>query len=350
MATSLQTSPAQTRDLLTTEELKNAWLKGERVEFGDPVLARTRLPFKETYYPLGFAATVATNSTEVLDAARESWGSFRKIFDTEPLRLNIGVASTESQVCPPTPVCRVRDHLSTNIADGENFAVNDNAAGHSLVWITTAALAHRDYFRYFFLESSAMCGIATRHATGIHSACVSMHEAGILLCGDSGSGKTTLSYACARAGWTYVTDDGSFLVHDRDDRLVVGNCNQVRFRPAAAELFPELCGRGIMERGGVGKPSMEMSTGGSCCIATASTATINHIIFLKRNVHTQELAVFPTAVARLYMMQRVSCFPGTSFSQAEAIDHLLRLGALELRYNDLNWAVERLELLARTGL
>jgi hypothetical protein len=335
--------------LLTTEELKYAWLKEQPVEFGDPTLARISLPLRETYYPLGFPVTVSTNSTEVLDAASESWGSFQKIFPTGPVQLTVGVTGSESHVCPPIPVCRVRDHLTTNIADGENFAISDRSLGYSLIWITTAALSHRDYFRYFFLESSAMCGIASRYATGIHAACVSLDGSGVLLCGDSGAGKTTLSYACARAGWTFVTDDGSYLVHDREDRLVAGNCKQVRFRPAATELFPELRGRRVMERAGIGKPSMEMDTGESSRIATSSTATIKHIVFLKRNVPKQELAVFPTAVARLCMMQRVQCMAGAELSQA-AIDHLLRLGALELRYNDIDWAVERLELLAQKGI
>jgi hypothetical protein len=350
MRTSLQISTAQATEMLTTEQLKSAWLRGDRVELGDPVLAHARLPHRETYYPLGFPVTVTTNASEVLDAAAESWGSFAKMFDVEPLQLNIGVTLSDSHVCPPLPVCRVRDHLVSNVADGENFAIHDRSLGYSFVWVTTTALSHREYFRYFFLESSAMCGIASRYATGIHAACVSLNGVGVLLCGDSGAGKTTLSYACARAGWTFTTDDGSFLVHDRDDRLIVGNCRTIRFRPLAADLFPELRGRCIMERAGAGKPSMEMDTDGNSRITTSSRAAIKHIVFLKRSVPSQELAVFPSAVARLYMMQRVESMHCANRSQVEGIDHLLRIGALELRYNDLDWAVDRLERLAQESV
>jgi hypothetical protein len=246
-------------------------------------------------------------------------------------------------------VNRIRNHLQTCVADGENSAISDRSLRYSMVWVTTAALRHRDYFRYFFLESCAMGGISSRYATAIHGACVSLDGAGILLCGDSGTGKTALSYACARAGWTYVTDDGSYLVHGRHDRLVAGNCRQVRFRPTAEALFPELRGRKIMERAGVGKPSMELSTHEIAQIATSNTATVQKIVFLKRNVRTQELAAFPTAVARLFMMQSVTCMAYAVPPHAEAIDHLLRVGACELRYNDLDWAVERLKLLVREG-
>ncbi len=87
------------------------------------------MPFRETYFPLGFPLTISTNSIEVLDAAADHWGTFTKLFDTEPLQINVGVTPTGSQVCPPTPSCRVRDHLSINIADAENFSVNDHSLG-----------------------------------------------------------------------------------------------------------------------------------------------------------------------------------------------------------------------------
>jgi len=349
MQSSLQTAPAESVELLSVEQLKSAWLRAEPAEFGDPVLAHTKFPLKETYFPLGFPVTVVTNSAEVLDAATLNWGKFTKLFDHEPIQINVGVTSTDSHVCPPTPVCRIRDHMITNIADGENFSISDSSRGYTLVWITTAALRYGDYFRYFFLDSTAMCGIGSRFATAMHAGCISLNGAGILLCGDSGAGKSTLAYACARAGWTYVTDDGSYLVHGREDRLVVGNSSQVRFRPTAERLFSELRGYGVMERAGVGKPSIEFPTDGNPEIATSSTAKVCHIMFLNRNVRSQELVVFPTAVARMYMMQRVHCMSYQASVHAEALDHLLRVGAYELRYNDLDWAVERLGLLAREG-
>ena len=349
MHSSLQASPVEPVDLLTTEQLKSAWLRGETVEFGDPALARTSMPFRATFFPAGFAVTLSSNSADVLDAATRSWGTFKKLFETEPLEIKIGVSATESEECPPTPVCRVRDHISTNIADGENFAVQDHSQGYSLVWVTTAALRHGEYFRYFFLDSTAMSAIAARYALGVHAACVTWDKAGILLCGESGAGKSTLAYACARAGWTYVTDDGSFLVNGRDDRLVVGNSALVRFRPTARALFPELCELNVMERAGVGKPSIELATEKLPSFKTSNTATVRQIVFLKRGGPVQELAVFPTAVARHYMLQQVHSMPYLAALKLETVDHLLQLGAWELRYNDLDWATERLELLAREG-
>ncbi len=341
--------PASVKEVLTTEELKEAWLRREPVEFGDPVMAHARFDRQATFFPLGFPVRISTNSETVLDAARESWGRFTAQFDTEPVRLQIGVIEGESQICPPTPTCRMRGHLVSNIADDENCSILDLSQLTAMIWVTKAALRHRDYFRYFFLESSAMGCISSRHATGIHAGCVAMKDAAVLLCGDSGAGKSTLSYACARAGWSYVTDDGSYLVHGRTDRLVTGNCFQVRFRPSAEQLFPHLRGLEVMQRAGVGKPSIELPTlpGGS--IRTSNTAKVQYMIFLKRNVATEELVPFPRAVARLYFEQSVHCMPYEADRRLRALDELTEVEVLELRYNDLTWAVERLGRLVTEG-
>ncbi len=349
MRNTMEALPVQNMNMLTTEQLKSAWARSEPVDFGDPSLARTELQFQETFYPLGFPVVVSTNSAQVLDNAAESWRHFKKLFNVEPIKMTIGVTDAGSPLCPPTPTSRMRGHLNCNIADAENFSIADFDQAFTLTWVTRATLDYCSYFRYFFLDCAAMGQIANRYACGIHAACAELDDAGVLLCGDSGAGKSTLSFALARAGWTYVTDDGCFLVDGRDDRLIVGNCSQVRFRPTAESIFPELSGRQTMQRAEVGKPSIEFATSSAQKIITSSTSRIRHIVFLNRNVHRQELVPFPVQVARLYMLQRASSVPELRRRQANMFDRLLERGAFELCYTNLDWAVERLGRLVREG-
>jgi hypothetical protein len=58
---------------------------------------------------------------------------------------------------------------------------------------------------------------------------------------------------------------------------------------------------------------------------------------------------FPAEVAMLYMMQRASAVPGQRRQQEKMFDHLLAVGAFELRYSNLDWAVERLSQLVCEG-
>ncbi len=106
-----------------------------------------------------------------------------------------------------------------------NFYIVDLLQGFSFGWVNAAAISHRNYFRYHFLEAAALAHIVNRHAAPVHAACVERQGRGVLLCGDSGAGKSSLAFACARAGWTYVTDDASFLINGESERRVVGNCH-----------------------------------------------------------------------------------------------------------------------------
>lgn len=337
------------KELLSVQQLKAAWLRSEPVEFGDPILAHTRLDRHAIFYPMGFPVSITTNSEGVLEAAREGWGNFAPRFDRPPIRLKVAVRQDESRVCPPTPVHRMRDHLATGVADNENFAITDLSKLTSAIWVTEAAVRHRDYFRYFFLDSTALGTISSVYALTVHAGCVALDGEGVLLCGDSGAGKTTLSFACAREGWTYVTDDASYLVHGETDRLVAGNCHQVRFRPSAEALFPQLRGREAMRRAGLGKPSIELQIEAGSAIKTAPTARARYMVFLTRDAGAEELVPFPRAVARMYLWQSVQCVPYETPRQLEAIDGLLEVKIFELRYNSLEWAVERLKQLVREG-
>jgi hypothetical protein len=336
--------------MLTIEQIRTACEKSEPIQLGDPVLAQFGMPLRETFYPMGFPLTIETNCEEVLRSAAVCWQGFTKLFDTPPIQIRIGVKSGRSSDCPPAPVCRVQRHLVSNIANTENFSIVDLDQRFAYIWLTEAAVANRTYLRYFFIESTAMCILATSYTTAIHAACVDLNGCGILLCGDSGAGKTSLSYACARAGWTYVTDDASFLVNNRNDRLVVGNCNQARFRPSAVQLFSELTGRDIIQRAQKGKPSIELDLLRLNTISLSFTSRINHVVFINRdNDARQELVDFPVEVARYSMRQVLFSTPATFKVQCERIDHLLETKPLELRYRDFNWAIDRLSLLSQRG-
>ena len=101
-----------------------------------------------------------------------------------------------------------------------------------------------------------------------------------MFCGDSFAGKSTLAYACARAGWTYVSDDGTFLVRDRDDRFAIGDPYSIRFRTDAPALFPELSDHLPTVRPN-GKIAIEVLTR-HLPISIAPSCIVDHVVFLDR--------------------------------------------------------------------
>lgn len=339
---------------MTVKELKLANSHGQPIAFADPVFARTPLPHRATFFPLGFPVEVQTNSPEVLDCAAESWLGYPHLFDREPIRIRVLLHPHEPTELPPTPVVRAHGHILTNVADAHHHSTVDLLQRFAFIATTSAALRHPSYFRYFFLEAAALSPIATQHATAIHAACVELDGKGLLLCGDSGAGKSTLSYACARAGWTYITDDASFLLHGRSDRLVVGNFRQVRFRPSAIDLFPVLNGSEVIRRAEVGKPSIELFTSAHRELKRAATSHISHIVFLNREpvrkpVRRPRLNAFPREVAQQYMLQTSSWLPAFHQESATEINSFLGTQPLELHYSDLPAAIDMLTGLVHKG-
>jgi hypothetical protein len=325
----------------------------EQIELAssDPVLANAVLPLRAVYYPLGFPLEIFTNSRAVLTAAQQSWGMFPPRFSCPPLTLRIGVTENtpDSPDIPPAPVCRVQKNLLSNIADAHNFVICDLNAGFSFGWVTQQTAEATLYLRYHILEAAALSMVSALRAAPLHAACVVPSGHGMLLCGDSGAGKSSLAFAGARSGWTFVCDDASYLPFDRRDRTVVGNCHQIRLRDSGIQLFPELEGRSVTPRA-AGKPSIEIPTADLPELLTADSATVESIIFLnRRDVEAPGLFSFCRETALRWFNQFPVKTTESYPAQETAIRHLLDVEIFELRYTDLDWAIDRLQTLALTG-
>jgi hypothetical protein len=334
---------------LTIEEIESACDASIPLDFSKHPLEAPELSFQCMFYPLGFPTLLRTNCPEIVSQFRDLWSIFEKQFDTKPIRVDVHVVEGGSAACPPAPVVHIAQPLLINIVDPENYSITDLDLNTTSITLSRATLRHVSYLNYFLLESSPLCHITTRYATPVHGACVALNGQGMLLCGDSGAGKSSLSYACARAGWTYITDDASHVLNDGKDRLVTGNCHRIRFRPSAAELFPEVEGLEITPRA-AGKPSIEMPTASFPQMVCAPTARVDFVVFLNRRRRgSPELVPYRKDVARYFMRHVLFGSAESLAAQYAALERLLTTEIFELCYTDLDWAVRRLEMLVREG-
>jgi hypothetical protein len=336
--------------MMTIEEIEAACAPSQILNFPRHEIEAPELTLSRTFYPFGFPTEVWSNSAEILTLCEERWGAFAKRFDTKKIRVDVHVVESDSTECPPMPIYRMMRPLVVSVADMNNYLVYDLAQSRTHISISRAAEKQKLYLQYFFLDGMATLHIGVRYTKGIHAACVALDGRGVLLCGDSGAGKSTLAYACARAGWTYVTDDSSHLVDGGAHRMVIGNCHQVRFRPTAAKLFPELEGMELTPRA-AGQPSIEIPTSSMPHLNCAQEARVDFMVFLNRREEgPQELVPYRRNVARNFMRQRELYISEESLAMHNtAIEELLTVKVMELRYADLDWAVERLKSLVREG-
>jgi len=307
----------------------------------DPFLCDFEMPLKAVFHPLGFSLEIATNSPGVLEAAEESWRHFSKVFSGPTLRLRIAVEG-ESDGCPPDLVCRQQHNLLARVADARNFAVSDVQHGFAFAWLTRTTVERRAYLRSRFLESIVWDLLEPSCVTPVHAACVQRGEHGFLFCGDSGAGKSTLAYACARSGWTYLSDDYCHVVRGRNDRMLIGNPHQIRLRESTVEIFPELKQHPSTPHDG--EMVIELATADVPEMKTRQYCPIDYIIFLKRGPYAApQLAPFPKHSLSKWFEQILWGPKEIRDAHRATIRTLLTAETFELRYSDLNSAVDLLE-------
>jgi hypothetical protein len=307
------------------------------------------MQYQTDVYPLGFPLTLKTNSHAVVKAAEQSWAPFAQSFYVPPLQLEIGVTASPLHKMPAPPSFRSRGHLMSIVTDAQNFAQCDFRSGFAYCWITAAVASESQYLRYHFLEPIALTLLAQRYLAPVHGALVVRHGQGLLLCGESSAGKSTLAYACARAGWTFITDDAVYLLRKSSRRFGVGNPHQIRFREGAKTLFSELADRVAITRPN-GKVGFELSTR-ELGLKTAPGHRIDHVLFLNRTESTAA-RLSPMASAQAMEAWTHAANYGEETARHEQIktyERLLTSHIHAFEYSRLDDAVHRLNQLAVSG-
>jgi hypothetical protein len=290
------------------------------------------------FHPLGYPVLIEADATEPLRLAAESWGASRPLFDAPPLHLTIrvqpGILPEDSPRYQASAdgFSLVCDHLTRG-----GFSIRAHAA---CLHLSRAVLEQPEFFRYQLLECLVLTALDTVYFVGLHAACVvPPGRDGVLLCGASGSGKSTLAYACARAGWTFVSDD-SHLAPGAVN-IVTGSSDKIRLRDPARELFPELL-TGPSVTAPNGKQCIEVDPARN--FSASVSASAQHCVFLSRRPGPAAVSRYPEACAVEYFMRYNTRHDRSGAEQR--LRDFVRGGAWLLEYEHLEDAISTLERLA----
>ncbi len=314
----------------------------------EALLSDMDLPIRKRFFPLGFAVDILTNRHELLEAADASFGHSALRHGSAQIQIRFGVSEGKNRQLAPSPIRREYNHLYLMVADAENQAVLDLRTRENFVWLNEATVKNALYLRHNFLEKVVYLLLGASVVTDIHAGCVSKHGKGILLCGDSGAGKSTLSYGCARAGWTYTSDDTCYLINATEEPRVIGHSHRIRFRPAAKALFPELHEREISPRM-EGKPSIEVLVSELPVLSTANEANVHAVIYLRRSPSIRPaLTQLPAGSAARKISEELYSTGEIRAMHEGTLQKLARTPAFELHYDNLEEAISQLDLLVAT--
>jgi len=315
----------------------------------DPVFSSFELPLRHIFFPIGYPLLLETNSRDVILAAEEGWGANQRMFDRDPVRVCLGVTDSDTQSPAPPALIRARENLMSIVADADNFMQCDFDRCFAFGWVTRNTAADHSLLRYQFLSAGGAALAQQRAFAPLHGALVMRQGTGVMFCGDSCAGKSTLAYACARAGWTFLSDDGVFLVRGREDRYAIGEPYGIRFRPDAPELFPELAGNAPAVRPN-GKLAIEVHTR-DLSISIAPACVVDHVVFLGREkCALATIDRYPEDRALEYWSQYAVLGSGeVRAAQRRSHELLLRARLWKMRYSHLDDAVSRLDRLIGQG-
>ena len=311
----------------------------------DPMLCDLELPLRGRFYPAGFPLRIATNSRHVLESAEESWSTWGQEFDVAPMRFRVVIHPEGER--SGEPVFRVQDRLLQIVYDANNFASADFRTNFAAFFLSEKTAAEHAWLRWFYVESMAYMMLTQRHVVGIHAACVSRRGQGLMLCGASGAGKSTLAFACARAGWTFVADDCTWLLtgevaQTAGPREAIGRPYQIRFREDVARHFPELDGYMTRTRPN-GKASIEVPTRLFPHLSTAARCTVAGLVFLNRTGGKAQLEpVLPDVAVDTLLDDMPSYGPEVNTGHERAVGELRGVGAWRLHYETIEDALRLL--------
>jgi hypothetical protein len=290
-------------------------------------------------FPLGHPVEVVSRRQEPLEEALARWGAWPQLFPERAPTVTVEVHEGPAAVAPPSFRTAGADMLL--FSDPANLGSFSVEAKSALLRVSRRTLDQRSWFGYHLLQPLVLTGLDMMFFDPLHAACVARGDRSVILAGDSGAGKTTLSYACAKAGWTLISEDGVRLAGN-GARKLVGGFWRLRLRQEARTLFPEL--RDVpVEPTPNGKPAMQLDAA-ERGLRTAWEADLGPVVFLSRRPGGAAISPFAPEVALAYFLQTAK--QPNRKGPEKRISALLNRGCYLLEYEHVDDGVAALEKFA----
>lgn len=194
-----------------------------------------------------------------------------------------------------------------------------------------------------FFHTALLAALDFSIFTPLHAACVVKDGVGVVLCGDSGAGKSTLAYACARQGWTLVSDDSLHALPGHGT-TIASFSSTIHLREPVRGLFPELRSEqmGVAPNGKQAITILPPQRG----FQTARTASVERAIFLSRRPGPPRLAPYNLEAAAQYFFKYL-WQPDLAGHQHRLREMVNSTGVLLFEFEHIDQAVDALEHLLK---
>ena len=203
-------------------------------------LSQDALPFGARFFVAGSVWDVRSNSHEILQAMREMFdqASSGQHADLH-LRFHVDFAVNNAP-CWAKPHFRALDHLYYATYGPCDSMLVDQLSRRVIGSFSPAVARDLRYWKQTILPVLLGIVSASIGVTPVHCACVVKGGSGLLLGGESGAGKSTMALSLSRNGFSYLSDDCTYLSRTCAEMRAWGLPTSVKLLPDAVSYFPEL--------------------------------------------------------------------------------------------------------------
>jgi hypothetical protein len=159
----------------------------------------------------------------------------------------------------------------------------------------------------------------------VHCACLEIDGHGLLIAGASGAGKSTLSVALAEAGFSYISDDWTYISEGADGIVAHGTSAPVKLLPDAVQHFRDLR-RHSLKTSMNGELAYEVDIAQAFDFQTKRECAPRWLLFLERTESAEvEFTPMRSAEARNYVSSSVERLPAQLHEAAALRERTIEL-------------------------
>jgi hypothetical protein len=294
----------------------------------------TILAYGKELHFAGVACDLVTNSIELRALLNEL--SYTAVIPTGS-RFSMRIRVNESSTQPiESPHFRGLRHVVTASFGIGNLFIFDILRCRVSASISAIAAKDVRFWREKLIPISLGVLGAAMGLVPMHCACLEKDGDGLLIAGLSGAGKSTLSVALSQNGFSYVSDDWTYMSRQSTSLLAFGTAAPVKLLPDATNHFPNLA-RYDLQRSMNGELAYEVDITEAFSVHVEKACEPRWLIFLERTSYS-EVQFVPVAsdLARSYLDSSVERLP-IELSEASAmrdltLDVISGLPCWRLRY------------------
>ena len=241
-----------------------------------------RLPFAGRFWVAGAVWKVSTDSQEIVAILQDVFQLSENNHSPAELEVFFHVDSGLPDPIRQTfPHFRALEHLYYGTFGSGDSMLVDQLHRRVVGSFSLATVGDVRYWKRVILP--CLLGITSScvGVTPVHCACVEKDQLGLLIHGASGAGKSTLALSLSMKGFSYVSDDCTYISHSGNRLRSWGSSAPLKLLPEAKKHFP-LLANAVANRSLNGELAFEIDPNEIFGIKRSSSCDPRWLLFIER--------------------------------------------------------------------